>query len=328
MLRRRGSDCRVGGIVENPTCIGWVLESAVAIFAPILTPWVLYFPVLLVLVVAYEKDTMIKTSSAVTCWNNASEVELHGSGIYSNWNRLEVIRGCKLSCILLHLSEARHLGDSFALVVVASPISCFIRVITLTFNKVGLQVLISRFHESSIASFIALRTRAIYELLFWERGEFIPSELVGTFNSTCGWESPAWATLALIFNRGDCSLSSPVNSSLQVWSVKVHGRGCICIWLVASVEFLELLGIEISEFIHGHGVGGIVTCIVLADLVIVSFPNIEAIIEFSIGASRSRLEGSAGPSGCECQMPTTSWPAARALRSACKSERGSRSKRS
>lgn len=62
---------------------------------------------------------------------------------------------------------------------------------------------------------------AINKLLFGKRKECSGFNEVFSFNGSCGWKSPAWTTLTLVFNWVNSSLSSPVNWSSKVWIIKI-----------------------------------------------------------------------------------------------------------
>jgi len=84
-------------------------------------------------------------------------------------------------------------------------------------NTVLFNVLESLVHKSSVASLVSERGRAINQLLFRERLEFLFTEKGrGSFKSSDSGEGPAGSTLSLVFNRVNSSVFSPVDTGGEV----------------------------------------------------------------------------------------------------------------
>lgn len=57
-------------------------------------------------------------------------------------------------------------------------------------------------HVPAIASHIAIRMRAVHQLLFWKWGQIATFLVIKTFEWSGGRKCPAWSALTLIFDTG------------------------------------------------------------------------------------------------------------------------------
>jgi hypothetical protein len=102
--------------------------------------------------------------------------------------------------------------------------------------------------------------RAIHQLLFGEGGETSGSDLDGTFDRTGGGERPAGSALALVLDRGDGTLCTPVNAGWGGSRECVHSVVVlVSVNLSANVKGFEFFVAQAGEFIDSHEVAGFTT---------------------------------------------------------------------
>lgn len=169
------------------------LDSDVAVLAPSGTPGVLDEPVVgsLVIAVSDEEHTVVEAGSAEPL-HDASEVELplKTSGVDSNgdWTLLEGL-GKGLWVLGGDIGETGQLGDST--LGVASAVSASVWVGRLSVHLGAFGIGEGLVHETTIATLVALRGRAVNELLLREGLELVVLEEVGSLHGTGGGEGPA-----------------------------------------------------------------------------------------------------------------------------------------
>ena len=66
-------------------------------------------------------------------------------------------------------------------------------------------------YKTSVASLIPVASRAINQLLFWQRLQFSIANFTQPFESPCCWKCPMRYAWTLIFNRSDSTSGNPVN---------------------------------------------------------------------------------------------------------------------
>jgi hypothetical protein len=114
---------------------------------------------------------------------------------------------------------------------------------------VGDDVTESIVHQTAVAAVVALRNRAVHEVLLGKRDEALGGEEVSTFCGSGGTEGPARSALSMVFNGGNSSLFSPVPG---IRSINIESGNVQFTFLsrdVAIVERFEFGGGEVREFV-------------------------------------------------------------------------------
>jgi len=109
-------------------------------------------------------------------------------------------------------------------------------------------------HQTTLAALVTLGNRAINQLLLAERDEVLGGNGVGTLDGASGGEGPARAALALILDRGDGTLSAPVDGAsidLGQHNLMASASGVEA----AQVHGGPLLASHISELVDTNTVG-------------------------------------------------------------------------
>merc|ERR1711998_515298 len=120
-------------------------------------------------------------------------------------------------------------------------------------GSMALSVFDGTVHETTLASITALVT--IHKLLLAQGGEAACADLPSSLHGSRGGETPARATLTLIFHLRDCAFLSPVHGRAQLLTiVRVltkgwHFRPCVAGELGARVGAQKLLLCEIGELV-------------------------------------------------------------------------------
>jgi len=113
-----------------------------------------------------------------------------------------------------------------------------------TLGGEGFDVTEGRVHETTVAAHVTVVARAVYELLLSKGNELTVLAEVLTFKRGNSGEGPAGTALALVLNRGNVTLVTPVN---RVWDRAVEG------WEVGGTLFLAGEGGEAGTvFFVGH----------------------------------------------------------------------------
>jgi len=82
-------------------------------------------------------------------------------------------------------------------------------------NWVGLSISEGVDLQTTIATFIAILTGAVNELLLRKFEEFVRQNGMGAFHGSDGGESPAGTAASLILNRVDLASCNPIDSGSQ-----------------------------------------------------------------------------------------------------------------
>jgi len=134
---------------------------------------------------------------------------------------------------------------------------------------VGDDVLEGIDHETSVASLVSERSRAVHQVLLRKTDEGLSSlKNVGSFERSGGRERPARSALSLVLDSGDGVLLSPVHrggesrkrisgerdGALRPGGAFPGGRSDVK--LGSEVVSLEFIVGKISEFVHSEGESG------------------------------------------------------------------------
>jgi len=115
-------------------------------------------------------------------------------------------------------------------------------------------VLHSLGHQTSFASHVSFRGRAIDEVLLGERNEFLGGEEMASLSRSSGGERPARSALSLILDSSNGSLASPIERSGEGRFFK----GLTNVLSVSrdfdsEIELSEFSIGEVSQVVHGQG---------------------------------------------------------------------------
>ena len=139
------------------------------------------------------EDTVIEVSSTSASTEDTSLVDLEGKFVSLDSNGGRSLGDGGLESIRVVSSDGVDFADlngSLGLgVIFASSVFTSVRVGRLELSKVRLVVLEGEGHGTTLASIASLG--AVNELLLREAQEFLGGDLVGTFKSSSGGESPA-----------------------------------------------------------------------------------------------------------------------------------------
>ena len=183
------------------------------------------------------------------------EVKHVGAGVDrdSHWSFHE--SGLQLSLTFgLDLLVLLNRADSLGLLVLALLVFGLVWVVGLSLERMRLDPLHRLWLATTIAAFV-VSVGAVNELLLGERLQLAVLDEVGSLNGASGGESPAGATVTLVFDFGDGALLHPVDffgdGSIQErdWLFVLLSGGL----LEASSLGSFLLG-HISELVDGEGV--------------------------------------------------------------------------
>lgn len=135
-------------------------------------------------------------------------------------------------------------------------------------------VLESRIHQTSVASHVALRPRAVHQVLFRQANKFVACQEVSSFGrSSCG-KRPARAALSLVFDWGHSLFGSPIKSKWDVGvAAVIRGGGDgwrrLSFWVVAKVELSEFSVRKVSKFVESNSIR--MSCIVSLNKILLEF---------------------------------------------------------
>jgi len=134
-------------------------------------------------------------------------------------------------------------------------------------------------HETTTAAVVTGGASTVNKLLLRDVGERALLDGPSTLNGTSGGEGPAGTALALVLDGGDSTIVAPVPGIVGRDRVDLSDVQAACIVRLDIAESehgrAELLGGQITHFIHRHGVRGGST-VVGQDEVEVCFKNIVA----------------------------------------------------
>ena len=266
-------------------------DSDVAIITPSCAPWVLHNVIVLVgdLVMAIPdgENTVIKCGTTIFGVENTTIVGLEDFAISldGNWGWAFGNKSLKLgNWVLWYSFEAFSVDLTLWFIVLASLIATLVWVSWFFLEFVLLGIGESFKHLTTIATFVVIINVAINELLFWEWEELTIWDLVMTFDSTGGWESPAWTAVALILNWGHSSLLGPVNFWSKIVSLEVSSlKSFVLGWLVTEESLVFSWGV-VSELVYSKSEGVAILWVELGNLGHVLLVLFVSELEFLFGS--------------------------------------------
>jgi len=212
------------------------------------------------------EDTVVEVGSA-SGGDDSTGVHLEGElvGLDGNGDGSEVEGGLELGDGSGgHVLESSDLTDTLGLVVSAGSLGGLVGVVTLGLERVGLGVLESEVHESTVATVVTVGLGAVNELLLGERGELAGGNELSTLDGTGGGEGPAGSAHSLVLDGGDTSLGDPVDGGLDVGLVEELGGGVGLLELSSvSEHLLHLSRGNIGELVESDGVGSVLGVVLL-----------------------------------------------------------------
>jgi len=229
--------------------------------APRSSPTVLDNPVVLAAsgTITHSEHTMIKGSGAASrLVVNASRVELEGvlRSIDGDASGTQGNLGLKIRFAAGgHIDVGGQLRTTVGGVVLAGSVLSSVRIGRLGIDTtVGDDVDEGLSHEATIATLIALRSRAVNQVLLGEADKGASEESVSTFNRASSGERPARTALALVLDTSDYALGPPVNRGWEGGNVDLKRRGgnIEVNLLQALEEVVEFVVGEVSEFVHAN----------------------------------------------------------------------------
>jgi len=183
----------------------------------------------------------------------------------------------------LDIDEGLEGGSRVGSVVGTSSIfsSVGIRVFSIDTSVVD-DVLHGLSHQTTVATFISIRTRAINQVLLRERVELVGGDLVATFSRSSGGERPARTALSLVLNGSDGTFLGPVpsggGSSGIFVSLFSNGGGRD---FSSKVELSVFLVGQVSHVVHGNSVGFSRLVVFINELLVVLEDGI-SVLEFVV----------------------------------------------
>jgi len=137
-------------------------------------------------------------------------------------------------------------------------------------------------HQTSFASHVSFRGRAIDEVLLRERNEFLGGEEMASLSRSSGRERPARTTLSLILDSSNGSLGSPIERSGEGRYFKfLTGVLSISGDFDSEVELSEFSVGEVSQVVHGQ-LHSVVLGIDSVDVSLVSLEDGISVLEFFV----------------------------------------------
>jgi len=119
-------------------------------------------------------------------------------------------------------------------------------------------------HQTSVATLVAVLGRAVHQVLLGESDESVSGlQDISTFQRTSGGERPAGTALALVFDRSDGILGSPVHGSRHggvsvsdgsLWPIGFFPFSAADFERSSAVQSAEFISGHVSEFVHGDGI--------------------------------------------------------------------------
>jgi len=207
--------------------------------------------------VTNSQDSVVEVSTA-TSGENTRLVELEGVLISFdedgdgevNQSRLKLVSALGGDKLVVRVDLVSLGGVKAAGTVFGS-----VGIVRFEFKTILSGVLDSEIRPATLATITSSRS-AINDLLFREGEEFTIVDVVETFKDTSGGESPARTALALILNRGNSTLVSPINRIRESINVKVSSKGVSGNFLsmifevgTRSVDLLEFSSSQVSELV-------------------------------------------------------------------------------
>jgi len=201
-----------------------------------------------------------------------------------------------------HIDVGSELRTAVGGVVLAGSILSGVRIGRLGIDTaVGDDVLEGLGHETTVTTLVALRTRAINQVLLGEADEGTSVEGMSTFKRTSSGERPARTALALVLDASDYALGPPVNGGRESGDVGLKRRsGNIeANFLQALVESVEFFVGEISEFVQANSERHIRTRVELLYPLVVALPDGVPVLELIGGIHLAVVPHPFGEGGLE-----------------------------
>jgi len=274
----------VGSHVGDTALVLVADHADVALLTPRGTPGVLDNPVGLgaVSAVTNSEDTVVEVGTASTVEDTTRvELEAHLVSLNSNSNGDDVDSVHEVSLSGGDIDVARDLDSGSA--ALARAVASSVGVVRLSADTtVLLDPLEGGVHETTVATLVTSRARAVNELLLRERDKLAVLDEVSTLNSTSGGESPAGAALTLVLDGGDSTARAPVKSISSdsrlggsIPSSEVASELAVDVLELVHLS-RELLGGEVTELVDSNSVGSITLSVVSKNEVEVLLENVVA----------------------------------------------------
>jgi len=212
-LQRSRSFNGVGGVGKDSADVGGgSRDSGVSVFCPDFTPGVLHEEVFFSLKssVSDGEYCVIELLTAHLCDDSISVS--HESGLVGfDGNRYWLFGNCGFELLWRvggNIGDPADLSDSLRGVKFAFSIFRDVRVVAFKLEGIGLDVLVSKIHFSSLH---ASSGRAVYDLLLGERLELSSFDGQSSLDGSNGGESPARIAYKLVLGGGNGVHGSPVD---------------------------------------------------------------------------------------------------------------------
>jgi len=195
-------------------------------------------------VITDSKDGMIDSGTAQLL-DDTSSVELEDELVGLDANRNGLVNDGSLQLVNIvggDVVVARVDGEGLGSIMGALLVFTSIRIVSFSFDTVLGSI--SHGINGPATTTSEIFSDAINEVLFREGDELGAVDVVQTFKSTSGGESPARTARSLVLNGGDGTLSSPIPRS----------RGIINVELLDFTESLrgESTSVDSTEFLRRH----------------------------------------------------------------------------
>merc|ERR1711981_683143 len=227
-LQGRARDGRVGWrTIGDTALVHATLDEHVTVGAPGRTPGILHLPVVGAALgaVTHCEHTVVEVGAAAAGQHTtAVQLEAHLIGLNGNADRASVgnsIEEGRFAGDVLETSDTTF-RDGSSVAGLAGAITASVGVGRLGRNAGALVELEGVVHETAIAARVLLG--AIHQLLLTEGLQAASCNFPLSFQTTSGGEGPAGSALALVLDRGHCTLGAPVDA----------GRGSLAGFLVGA----------------------------------------------------------------------------------------------
>jgi hypothetical protein len=205
-------------------------------------------------VITDSEDTVVKIITAELL-DNTTRIELEDKLVGLDGNSNGLVNKSSLHSISIGNSDVSiSLVDLISLggIIRALLVDGLVRIVSFRFNTIFSSVFHSIAHQTTVATFVSSSV-AINELGFREGDEVLVVDEVETFKGTSSRESPARSAASLVLNRGDGTLSSPIDRGGEVVSAENLSGGTSDLGGVASVQEAEFFSGQISEMVQSEG---------------------------------------------------------------------------
>lgn len=272
MLPLNSSDDGVASLSGKTTHVGFIPQDhEVALITPGSPPAVLHKEVGSSLVSAEPnyQDTMIELlggAHAITIHTPLVEVEGGAAGIHGNGDGSYGLGGLGQS---LHISTldilvTSHGGTNISFSESAELVVGLVRITFLSVDAIFLNVPKGVVHEATLATVVALKRRAVNQVLLAQGDQTASFQEVLSLQGAGCTEGPAGATLALVLDVGHCTLLPPVHLLLQhLASLLESVSGVATTHLVAIHHGHKLLSSQVTILVHAQSVAMLVHILVV-----------------------------------------------------------------